>query len=111
MTEILGLKRKWYCGKHLKEIRGIEMGYRKKYKKQLALWVAGTSIHMYKGICCPDFSCCKPELKAPKEERELFQELYLTKKHSEYERMLMMFLGRALPLITKKKVYIAGGKD
>lgn len=86
------------------------MGYRKRYKKQLAFWVEGTSIHMPNGICCPDFSCCMPELKAPKEERELFQQLYLAKKYNEYEKMLMMFLGRALPLITDKKVYIAGGK-
>lgn len=86
------------------------MGYRKKYKKQLALWVAGKSVHMPKGICCPDFSCCEPKLLAPKEERELFQELYLTKKHNECERMLMMFLGRGMSSITDKKVYIAGGK-
>ena len=83
------------------------------YKEQLKMWVEGNSVHDSdeKGEqCCPDFSCCKPELKAPKEERELFQQLYLAKKHNEYERMLMMFLGRALPLITDKKVYIAGGK-
>lgn len=86
------------------------MGYKKRYKKQLALWVKGKSVHVHNGICCPDFSCCKPELRAPKEERELFQELYLAKKHNEYEKMLMMFLGRAMPLMTDKKVYIAGGK-
>lgn len=86
------------------------MGYRKRRKKQLALWVDGTSVHMPNGICCPDCSCCMPELKAPREERELFRELYLAKKHNEYERMLMMFLGRAMPLITDKKLYIAGGK-
>ncbi|HDZ15308.1 hypothetical protein LCGC14_0434190 [marine sediment metagenome] len=86
------------------------MGYRKRYKKQLALWVEGKSIHVHNGICCPDFSCCVPELKATKEERELFQELYLAKKHNEYECMLMMFLGKAIPFMTDKKVYIAGGK-
>ncbi len=86
------------------------MGYRKRRKIQLALWVKGKSIHVPNGICCPDGSCCMPELLAPKEERELFQELYLAKKYNEYEKMLMMFLGRALPLITNKKVYIAGGK-
>lgn len=83
------------------------------YKKQLRLWVKGKSVHdkCKKGDqCCPDFSCCMPELKAPKEERELFQQLYLANRHEECERMLMMFLGRALPLITDKKVYIAGGK-
>lgn len=83
------------------------------YKEQLQMWVEGNSVHDKdeKGDqCCPDFSCCMPELKAPKEERELFQQLYLAERHNEYERMLMMFLGRALPLITDKKVYIAGGK-
>ena len=83
------------------------------YKEQLRLWVEGESVHDSdeKGEqCCPDFSCCKPELKAPKEERELFQQLYLDDKNNEYERMLMMFLGRALPLLTDKRVYIAGGK-
>lgn len=82
------------------------------YKEQLRLWVEGESVHDSdkKGEqCCPDFSCCMPELKAPKEERELFQQLYLEEKNEEYERMLMMFLGRALPLLTNKKVYIAGG--
>ncbi|MCJ7778844.1 MAG: hypothetical protein MUP16_11095 [Sedimentisphaerales bacterium] len=83
------------------------------YKEQLELWVEGKSVHdgdKEGGQCCPDFSCCKPELKAPKEERELFQQLYLAEKDSEYERMLMMFLGRSIPLLTDKKVYIAGGK-
>ncbi len=84
------------------------------YKEQVKLWVEGKSVCGETGeeglTCCPDFSCCMLQLKAPKEERELFQQLYLAEKHSEYERMLMMFLGRALPLITDKKVYIAGGK-
>jgi hypothetical protein len=83
------------------------------YVEQLQLWVDGNSVHDSDETgkqCCPDFSCCRPELKAPKEERELFQRLYLLEKHSEYERMLMMFLGRALSLLTSKKIYIAGGK-
>lgn len=83
------------------------------YEEQLQLWVEGKSVHDSdeKGEqCCPDFSCCRPELQVPKEERELFQQLYLEEKHSESERMLMMFLGRAISLLTDKKVYIAGGK-
>lgn len=86
------------------------MSYRKGYKKQLALWVEGKPIHIPNGTHLPDCSCCFPELLAPKEERELFQQLYLTQKHDEYEKMQMMFFGRALPIITNKKVYIAGGK-
>jgi len=86
------------------------------YKEQLEKWVEGKSWHMgdkedEKSTCCPDFSCCVPELQSPKEERELFQELYLADKHEEYERMLMMFLGRSLAVLAPKtKVYIAGGK-
>jgi hypothetical protein len=85
------------------------MGFQKRYKKRLKLWECGKSIHL-NDWCLPDFSCCMPQLLAPKEERELFVKLYLTNQHSECERMLMMFLGRALPLIRDKKVYIAGGK-
>lgn len=86
------------------------MGYRKRKKRRLRLWVDGTYIHFPGDDCLPDFSCCKPELAAPKEERELFVKLYFAGKHKEYERMMMMFLGRAIPLLTDKKVYIAGGK-
>ena len=75
--------------------------------EQLSEWVKGNSVHR-PDECCPDFSCCVPELKAPPEERELFAQLYQEGRHEEYQRMLMMFLGRALPLITTKKVYIAG---
>ena len=85
------------------------MGYQKRYKKRLRLWVEGKPIHL-DDQCLPDFSCCMPELLAPKEERELFIKLYFAGKHTEYEKMMMMFLGRALPLLTDKKVYIAGGK-
>lgn len=78
--------------------------------EQLMKWVEGESIHDTESdICCPDFSCCKPDNLSHKEERELFIELYLTDKHEEMERMLMMFLGRALS-DCGKKVYIVGGK-
>ena len=73
------------------------------------MWRDGHPIHLDRQ-CLPDGSCCMPELLAPKEERELFVKLYFAGKHSECERMLMMFLGRALPLITDKKIYLAGGK-
>ena len=85
------------------------MGYKKRYRKRLRMWIDGVCVH-YDNQCLPDFSCCMPELLAPREERELFVKLYLAGKHCECERMLMMFLSRALPLITDKKVYIAGGK-
>lgn len=78
--------------------------------ERLKKWVEGECIHVDGEDCLPDFSCCKPELLAPKEERELFLKLWIEEKHSEYEKMLMMFLGRSIPILTNKKVYISGGK-
>jgi hypothetical protein len=86
------------------------MGYRQRKKRRLKLWVDGILIHIDGDDCLPDFSCCRPELLAPKEERELFVKLYFAGKHKEYEKMMMMFLGRAMSLLTDKKVYISGGK-
>lgn len=42
------------------------------FAEQLKRWADGESIHA--GQCCPDFSCCKPELQAPEAERKLFVE-------------------------------------
>lgn len=74
------------------------------YEEQVQLWVDGNSVH--DGQCCPDFSCCRPELLAPKEERELFQQLHLTGESTM--GMLGMFLGRSLE---DKNIYIAGVID
>lgn len=46
--------------------------------EQLEKWVAGKPIHnhsrpMLGGECCPDFSCCKPDLLAPAETRLAFK--------------------------------------
>jgi hypothetical protein len=41
------------------------------YQEQLERWVAGESVHR-ENCCCPDFSCCRPELAAPAEVRQAF---------------------------------------
>ena len=45
-------------------------------QEQLERWAAGESLHVMDAaglpICCPDFSCCRPEMRWPKEERERF---------------------------------------
>jgi len=42
---------------------------------QLADWVEGTSKHNEaRDECCPDFSCCRPHLKWPLDERTAFVE-------------------------------------
>lgn len=42
--------------------------------EHLTLWVQGNSIHnLEHNQCCPDFSCCAPKLRWPKERREQFK--------------------------------------
>ena len=43
-------------------------------EEQLDLWVQGQSVHnAERDECCPDFSCCRPELLQPPEVRASFQ--------------------------------------
>ena len=68
--------------------------------EQLEKWVAGISEHNQKvDQCCPDFSCCKPELLWPKEQRELFRD-----RPELRDEMLMM----SLSAVFGDKAYIAG---
>jgi len=73
--------------------------------EQLNKWLAGNSVHNNDGCdeCCPDFSCCRPELLAPLEEREHF----VVSNDLERQRMLMMFLGRLIST-SPNKVHITG---
>ena len=76
--------------------------------EQLGLWVEGKSVHRgsrTEGECCPDFSCCRPELLAPKDVREVFAAAYKLENEPVVMRMLMAFLGEAL---SGYKVHIAG---
>ena len=73
---------------------------------QLMQWVAGVSIHnQERGECCPDFSCCQPQLLATQDERNLF-----VSRPDVRDSMLMMFLNRALSKL-KAKVYVAGDAE
>lgn len=63
--------------------------------EQLQRWVAGAPLHRgdrERGECCPDFSCCNPELLAPPAERERFARATAR----EREAMLGAFLGKLL---------------
>ena len=75
-------------------------------EEQLAAWVKGNPTHnTIRDECCPDFSCCNPELLAPEEVRREFVEAGETKRHE----MLMGFLGAAFVAAgTRDKTYIAG---
>ena len=47
--------------------------------KQLDLWKVGKSRHNIGGGCCPDFSCCFPQLKASESEKMLFCDAWVNR--------------------------------
>jgi hypothetical protein len=90
--------------------------------EQLQLWADGKLVGLGKAAhvirkvgkhvveeCCPDFSCCQPELLVSEWLRKEF-----VKNEEGRERMLMGFLGSMISSIDGKdskgkKVYLAGG--
>lgn len=77
--------------------------YRRTCGEQLASWYVGKPIHNeYADECCPDFSCCHPEMLWPKEKREKF----ITSSHREQEEMLVSELP-AHPQVKDKNVHFA----
>ena len=83
--------------------------------EQLELWVKGISIHnndvsvngkfLIGGECCPDFSCCRPDLLAPKEVREIFAAASRSGKNEVVDRMLGVFLSK---LVDGRNVHVVG---
>jgi hypothetical protein len=70
--------------------------------EQLERWVRGESIHNpTRDECCPDFSCCRPELQADQNTREAFKRANQAGRNA----MLGMFLGG---LLSGQPVHIAG---
>lgn len=83
--------------------------------EQVERWVTGESVHNdERGECCPDFSCCKPELQAPEDVRQAFAMAFHTDPSATH-LLLGSFLGAALKMALAEKerpdseVYIAGG--
>ena len=73
-------------------------------KEQLDKWVAGDSVHDYENDqCCPDFSCCNPDLAAHIGDREIFRKYFLEGNDSGTMTMLTGFL---LNLVMKNKVNV-----
>lgn len=68
--------------------------YKQRIDYQLSEWVKGISIHNdIEDECCPDFSCCRPDLKSPEEYRKTFK----SANNEQREKMLFGFLGSILP--------------
>ncbi len=83
------------------------------HDEQVKLWVEGKSVHGAGEYneCCPDFSCCRPEFQAPKEEREKFAAAQLAGDEQTTMGMLGEFLGRAMRIEYGKKVHVAGANQ
>lgn len=73
--------------------------------EQLEKWVNGESIHNdERDECCPDFSCCDPNLLTSEEERRKFYE-----SNEEIRlKMLHIFFARFLSSMECENIYIVG---
>ncbi len=59
-------------------------------EEQLRRWVQGDAVcPNTRHECCPDFSCCRPQLMWPKDKRERF----VAVSQGEREKMMMGALG------------------
>lgn len=76
-------------------------------EEQLDRWVAGESVHNEEwNECCPDFSCCRPELLWPRAKREFFRDYPECR-----EEMLFEALAQAIATYTAvsgKRVHLTG---
>lgn len=75
-------------------------------ERQLELWLAGDSrCPNTNNECCPDFSCCSPELRAPIETRQVF----VDGDAQTRDHLLMGFLCGLVKKETKEgDVHVAG---
>jgi hypothetical protein len=78
--------------------------------EQLQSWLQGQPMHNpTRDECCPDFSCCHPELLAPEHVRKAFVDAHARGCEATKVNMLYMFLGRALQQrAPDAKVHLAG---
>jgi hypothetical protein len=76
--------------------------------EQLKLWVEGESVHLaLKDVpddpdaycCCPDFSCCQPQLRADLAVRQAFRQ----GDENQRGKLLMVFLGAACQAVAPEK--------
>lgn len=80
-------------------------------ERQLERWVAGDPVHNSEtDECCPDFSCCRPDLIWPVEDRRKFAEAYINEDSETTHFMCMDALGDLVKSLNEK-VHIAGESD
>lgn len=85
-------------------------------EEQLRRWVEGAPVHrltpdrkvgkhvLEGGECCPDFSCCRPELLAPVEVRKAFA----VASRKERGKLLAHFLGALIEGVPVKVHIVTG---
>lgn len=82
------------------------MTYEESVNHQVKWWAAGYPTHNPVGDeCCPDFSCCQPQLLMGEKSRQAFLRVHVSGDDATRSQMLMMSLGAAL---SGENVYIAG---
>jgi len=90
--------------------------YKERCQSQLDYWAKGTSIHnIVDDECCPDFSCCSPDLQSDEQTRQLFKKACDQNDEDAKNAMLMGFLGACIAKAsegkTDVKVHVSGGID
>ena len=79
--------------------------------KQLDLWKVGKSRHNIGGGCCPDFSCCFPQLKASESEKMLFCDAWVNRNELKNQMILqgmMLIFFSKLNIVSNSKLEITG---
>lgn len=72
--------------------------------EQLNQWLLAKPIHRPNGdMCCPDYSCCNPELLAPLHERERFVGAVQQDDKETQRSMMRVFLRRFFDKQSSKK--------
>ncbi len=65
--------------------------------RPLNAWLQGRCVHLWMpDLCCPDYSCCAPDLLVPLELRELYVQAHNDGDVQTLQRLDRMFLGRLL---------------
>lgn len=59
---------------------------------QIIRWVAGQAEHDDRDGHVPDYSCCRSELQAPQEQREMYLKAYLLDDLVTLKRMDLRFM-------------------
>lgn len=94
------------CGHYLVMKEQYAVPYRESVATQMRLWLEGKPVHNhFANECCPDFSCCSPELLWPEERRKAFAEA------SPSIRETMLTDALAAVMYPEIKVHIPGQVD